>query len=52
MARLQCPGAKELTTITGSFADIQPGQTLRLTGFWREHPQYGLQFQVVIIRKH
>ena len=25
---------------------IQPGQTLQLTGFWREHPQYGLQFQV------
>lgn len=47
VARLQRPGAKELTTITGSFADIQPGQTLQLTGFWCEHPQYGLQFQVV-----
>jgi exodeoxyribonuclease V alpha subunit len=47
VARLQRPGAKELTTITGSFADIQPGQTLQLTGFWREHPQYGLQFQVI-----
>ncbi len=47
VARLQRSGAKELTTITGSFADIQPGQTLQLTGFWREHPQYGLQFQVV-----
>lgn len=47
VARLQRPSAKELTTITGSFADIQPGQTLQLTGFWREHPQYGLQFQVV-----
>ncbi len=47
VARLQRPGAKELTTITGSFADIQPGITLQLTGFWREHPQYGPQFQVV-----
>ncbi|MHC5722560.1 MAG: SF1B family DNA helicase RecD2 [Nostoc sp.] len=47
VARLQRPGAKELTTITGSFADIQPGQTLQLTGFWREHPQYGSQFQVI-----
>lgn len=47
VARLQRPGASELTTITGSFAGIQPGQTLQLTGFWREHPQYGLQFQVV-----
>ncbi|MCP6761905.1 MAG: ATP-dependent RecD-like DNA helicase [Fischerella sp. CENA71] len=47
VARLQRPGAKELTTITGNFADIQPGQTLQLTGFWREHPQYGPQFQVI-----
>lgn len=36
----------DLTTIVGSFANIQPGQTLELTGFWREHPQYGPQFQV------
>ncbi|MBE9215036.1 ATP-dependent RecD-like DNA helicase [Plectonema cf. radiosum LEGE 06105] len=46
VARLQRPRVSELTTITGSFAGIQPGQTLQLNGFWREHPQYGLQFQV------
>lgn len=46
VARLQRPKAKELTTIVGSFANIQPGQTLHLTGFWRDHPQYGTQFQV------
>jgi exodeoxyribonuclease V alpha subunit len=46
VARLQRPGARELTTVTGNFANIQPGQTLQLTGFWREHPQYGAQFQV------
>jgi exodeoxyribonuclease V alpha subunit len=42
VARLQRPKVSELTTITGSFAGIQPGQTLQLNGFWREHPQYGL----------
>jgi len=47
VARLQRSRVSELTTITGSFAGIQPGQTLQLNGFWREHPQYGLQFQVV-----
>ncbi len=47
VARLQRPKVSELTTITGNFAGIQPGQTLQLNGFWREHPQYGLQFQVV-----
>ncbi len=46
VARLQRPGARDLTTITGNFANIQPGQTLQLTGFWHEHPQYGAQFQV------
>jgi exodeoxyribonuclease V alpha subunit len=46
VARLKCSGMSELTTITGNFADIQPGQTLQLTGFWRDHPQYGAQFQV------
>jgi ATP-dependent exoDNAse (exonuclease V) alpha subunit len=47
VARLQRPGSRDLTTVTGNFANIQPGQTLQLTGFWREHPQYGAQFQVV-----
>jgi exodeoxyribonuclease V alpha subunit len=47
VARLVRSRATELTTIVGSFANIQPGQTLQLTGFWREHPQYGPQFQVV-----
>ncbi|BAZ37564.1 exodeoxyribonuclease V, alpha chain [Calothrix sp. NIES-4101] len=46
IARLQRPRVSELTTIAGNFAGIQPGQTLQLNGFWREHPQYGLQFQV------
>ena len=47
VARLQRSGTRDLTTITGNFATIQPGQTLQLTGFWRDHPQYGAQFQVV-----
>ncbi|MHC5615042.1 MAG: SF1B family DNA helicase RecD2 [Nostoc sp.] len=47
VARLTRPRSKELTTIVGSFANIQPGQTLQLTGFWRDHPQFGPQFQVV-----
>ncbi len=47
VARLVRKGESELTTIVGSFAEIQPGQTLQLLGFWRSHPQYGSQFQVV-----
>ena len=47
MARLTRPRSNELTTIVGNFANIQPGQTLQLTGFWRDHPQFGSQFQVI-----
>ncbi|AFZ61213.1 ATP-dependent RecD-like DNA helicase [Anabaena cylindrica FACHB-243] len=46
VARLTRSNSQDLTTIVGSFANIQPGQTLQLTGFWRDHPQYGPQFQV------
>ncbi|MBD2616232.1 ATP-dependent RecD-like DNA helicase [Nostoc punctiforme FACHB-252] len=46
VARLKSSRSTDLTTIVGSFANIQPGQTLQLTGFWKDHPQYGPQFQV------
>jgi exodeoxyribonuclease V alpha subunit len=47
VARLQSPRAHELTTIVGNFANIQAGQTLQLQGTWKEHLQYGQQFQVI-----
>jgi exodeoxyribonuclease V alpha subunit len=47
VARLKSSRSTDLTTIVGSFANIQPGQTLQLTGFWKDHPQYGPQFNVV-----
>jgi exodeoxyribonuclease V alpha subunit len=46
VARLKAPGERDLITIVGSFPDIHAGQTLRLTGYWREHLKYGRQFQV------
>jgi exodeoxyribonuclease V alpha subunit len=47
VARLKVPRASDLITIVGSFANIQAGQTLQLQGQWRDHPQYGSQFQVI-----
>lgn len=47
VARLQAPKHHDLVTIVGTFANIQAGQTLNLKGNWKEHPQYGQQFQVV-----
>ncbi|MDZ4877385.1 MAG: ATP-dependent RecD-like DNA helicase [Chroococcidiopsis cubana SAG 39.79] len=46
VARFKTSQSRDLITIVGSFANIQAGQTLQLTGLWREHPQYGAQFQV------
>jgi exodeoxyribonuclease V alpha subunit len=46
VARLQAPRVRELVTVVGNFANIQAGQTLKLRGFWKNHPQYGQQFQV------
>ena len=42
--RFTVPGARELVTVIGRFPEIHAGQTLRLTGFWREHPKDGRQF--------
>src|SRR5437667_10351490 len=47
VARLKASGIRELITIVGRFPDIHAGQTLRLTGHWRDHPKFGQQFQVV-----
>ena len=41
VARLKAPGVRDLVTIVGRFPDIHAGQSLRLTGNWREHAKYG-----------
>ncbi|MGF1576390.1 MAG: ATP-dependent RecD-like DNA helicase [Cyanophyceae cyanobacterium] len=46
VARLQVKGQADLTTILGSFPQLQPGQTLQLWGQWKEHPKFGSQFVV------
>jgi exodeoxyribonuclease V alpha subunit len=44
VARLQVRGQEDLVTVVGYFPQIQPGQTLKLWGSWKEHLQYGSQF--------
>ncbi|NET33169.1 MAG: ATP-dependent RecD-like DNA helicase [Cyanothece sp. SIO1E1] len=51
VARFKVPRSPDRVTVTGSFANIQPGQTLHLTGQWRNHPRYGEQFQVFKYRE-
>src|SRR5690348_13664443 len=47
VARLKVPSHSDLVTIVGRFPAISAGQTLRVSGFWREHPKFGQQFQVL-----
>jgi hypothetical protein len=47
IARLKVQGVRELVTIVGRFPEIHAGQTLRLTGYYRDHPKYGQQLQVL-----
>jgi len=46
VARLKVASERDLVTIVGHFPSITAGQTLRLTGFWRDHPKHGQQYQV------
>jgi exodeoxyribonuclease V alpha subunit len=36
----------DLLTVVGSLLGAQPGESLRMQGMWKSHPQYGRQFEV------
>src|SRR5947209_290710 len=36
----------DLITVVGNLLGVQPGESLRLEGRWKSHPQYGRQFEV------
>jgi len=42
------PGALrgDLATAVGNLPELNPGEHLRLTGSWKNHPKHGYQFQV------
>src|SRR6266508_3389780 len=44
--RLQIPGRGEPVTVVGNFSAVSPGESLRVTGWWTTHPQYGDQFKM------
>ena len=43
---LQAQEATPEVIAVGSLLGMQPGETVRLTGGWTEHPKYGRRFQV------
>lgn len=46
VAKLKQPKKKDLTTIVGSLATLQPGEEVRLKGMWKLNRQHGQQFEV------
>lgn len=47
IARVKVAGRRHLVTISGSFLAPTPGEILKMTGEWVNHPRYGEQFKVV-----
>ncbi|WP_218079587.1 SF1B family DNA helicase RecD2 [Anthocerotibacter panamensis] len=45
--RVKVPRCQDVVTAVGSFAQVQPGQTLALSGVWRNNPRFGPQFEVL-----
>ena len=46
VVQLAVPGRRELVTAVGALLGAQPGESLRLTGFWVTDKKYGEQFKV------
>ncbi len=42
-------GDDGLVTVVGVMAELQPGETLRLSGQWTSHPDFGRQFRAEIV---
>jgi exodeoxyribonuclease V alpha subunit len=50
VARVATARGSDLVTVVGPLLGAQPGESLRLRGRWRSHPQYGRQFEVETYR--
>jgi exodeoxyribonuclease V alpha subunit len=46
IARLKISAAAQPVTIVGFLGGVQPGETLKISGFWETHPKYGQQLRV------
>src|SRR5262245_60098807 len=46
VVRLEVPGKADLVTAVGRLLEVQPGESLKLTGTWETDRKFGLQFRV------
>ncbi|WP_433825561.1 SF1B family DNA helicase RecD2 [Actinoplanes sp. CA-015351] len=47
VARVATGHGSDLLTVVGALLGAQPGESLRLSGWWSSHAQYGRQFEVI-----
>src|SRR5690349_22207384 len=47
VARVATGRGSDLLTVVGALLGAQPGESLRMRGWWSSHAQYGRQFEVV-----
>src|SRR4030042_1984659 len=47
IAKLKVPGYGDLVTVAGAIMAPTPGQVVRATGEWINHPKFGEQFKIV-----
>ena len=46
VARLQPRGRSQEVTLVGTLGGVAVGESVRLRGYWKNHPEYGRQFEV------
>ena len=48
--RVKVRGHRELVTVTGSAASIQPGEFIQCSGRWDSHRDHGIQFKTTFLK--
>lgn len=47
VAKVVMKGKRDLVTVVGNFASLNPGEVVNLFGEWINHPKFGHQFKVI-----
>ncbi len=48
--RIKVRGHRELVTVLGSAASIQPGEFIQASGRWDNHREHGIQFKTTFLK--
>lgn len=48
--RVKARSKRDLVTVTGSAASVQPGEYVHASGRWESHREHGLQFKAVFLK--